>query len=364
MRLTASGLARAEACVGSVVLPAFVESTRWSGIGSAVDRFVQAAKQGDRAAALKEAPAELRPYLEALTLERIPAGAEYQVAFALNALTGEVRRIPGRAEGYPDDLGDEWIFGTSDIVGVRPGSVIAWDLKWGSSTDGRDPAGDLQLGFYGACASAVAGVDEAELAFLRAGWDGVLRPDSAVLDAMDLAAMRDRIATIWKRARQAAYARGGGAAADGDRSPAPLALHVGEHCHYCPARRGCDAHLQPTALVLRGDLPALAATEGASLDTIREAVRALTPEQRGRAYQVCGEIEDRAKAIRAALRQDARQGPIPLGDGKELREVQWGTRQASPAAKAREAALEEELRAAGEVKTIKVPQVRIMAAKR
>jgi hypothetical protein len=363
MRLTASGLGRAEKCVGSAVLPAFHESGEWSGIGNAADTYVQMSKQQGPERALAAAPADQRAFLAGLDLTKVPDGADYQVGFAFNALTGEVRQIPGRGEGYPD-LPDEWIFCTSDIVGVRDGKALVWDLKVGIYTDGRDPATDLQLGLGAICATAIAKAEDAEVCFLRAGWDGVLRPDSAVLDAMDLAAMRDRIATIWKRARQAAYARGGGGAAEGDRSPAPLALHVGEHCHYCPARRGCDAHLQPTALVLRGDLPALAATEGASLDTIREAVRALTPEQRGRAYQVCGEIEDRAKAIRAALRQDARQEPIPLGDGKELREVQWGTRQASPTAKAREAALEEELRAAGEVKTIKVAQVRIMAAKR
>lgn len=364
MRLTASALDRAERCVGSVVLPGFPESGRWSGVGTAVDEYVQAAKRGSKEGALAKAPESLRPYLAALTIERIPDGADYQVAFALNALTGDVRRIPGRAEGYPEDLGDEWIFGTADIVGVRDGRVLVWDLKWGTYTDGRDPATDLQLGFYGVCASAIAGVDEAELCFLRAGWDAVLRPDSATLDAMDLAAFRDRITAIWKRARAESYARSGGDQAAGERERRPLQLHVGDWCGYCPARRSCDAIVQPTALMLRGEIASLADAAPVAVEALRDRVRALTPEQRGRAYAICGEIEERAKAIRYAIRQDARQEPVPLGDGKELREVMWGTRQSSPAAKAREEQLEAELREAGEVKTVKVAQVRAMAVKR
>lgn len=364
MRLTASGLDRTEKCVGSAVLPAFAESSEWSGIGNAADAFVQTEKKEGREKALAEAPAEHRDFLAALDLAAIPDGAEFQVAFAYNALTGDVSRIPSRAEGYPD-LGDEWILGTSDIIGVRDGRVLVWDLKVGIYSDGRDPATDLQLGLYSVSACAIAGVDEAEVCFLRAGWDGVMRPESATLDAMDLAAMRDRIGAIWRRARAASYALAGGAAAEGDRAPQPVPLHVGEWCGYCPARLGCDAIAGPTALMLRGDLAALAAAPAAELATIREKVQALTPEQRGRAYELAGEIEDRAKAVRAAIRADAKLAPIPIGDGsKELREVQWGQRQASPVAKAREEALEKELREQGEVKTIKLPMVRVCAVKR
>ena len=348
IRMTASGLARAEECIGSVVLPQISEGGKWAATGSAVDRFVQTAKTRDKALALAEAPAELRPYLDALTLDRIPDGAEYQVAFAFNVITGEARCIPGRGEGYPDGFGDEWIFGTSDIVGVRDGRVIVIDLKWGSYTIGRDPATDLQLGFYAISAATIAGVDEAEVGFSRAGWDAVLRPDSAVLDSLDLAALRARIVAVWERARA---------------TSAP-SLRVGEWCGYCPARRNCDAMVQPTALMLRGDLAALADGEAPAIETIRDRISALSAEQRGRVYEVCGEVEERAKLVRNVIRDDAKQAPIPLSSGKELRLVQWGARRSSDVAKAREAALEDELRAAGEVQTVKVPQVRPMAVRR
>ncbi len=347
-RLTASGLSRGSECLGSVLLPGIPEGGRWAGIGNAVDRFVQVAKTKSREVALVEAAVELRPYLAALTIERIPDGAEYQVAFALNALTGEVRRISGRSEGYPEDLGDEWIFGTSDIVGVRGARAIVWDIKWGTHTIGRDPATDLQLGFYGICATSIAQVDEVELAFARAGWDGELRPESAVLDAFDLSEMRERIVALWKSTR----------------TNQALRLRVGEWCGYCPARRNCDAMVQPTAMMLRGDVATLASEPAPTLETMKERLSALTPEQRGRVFEVCDEIEDRAKLLKQIIRDDARQAPIPLSGGKELREVMWGARKASPEAKEREDALEAELRAEGLVRTVKVPQVRPMAVRR
>jgi hypothetical protein len=351
MRLTISGLGRAESCIGSVVLPGIDESGEWSTIGTAVDRFAETAKTKSREAALIEAPEELQPYLEALTLERIPDGAEYQVAFAWNVLTGEVRRIPNRSAGYPADLVPEWILGTTDIVGVRDGRAVVFDLKWGSSTIGRDPADDLQLGGYALCVTKLAGVSECEVGFLRAGWDGVLRPESAVLDGMALDAMEARIVSIWKRAQEAERTSLDGLGPK---------LHVGDWCRYCPARRSCPAMVQPVALALRGEIAALASDVLPSPEVMREKVEALSIEAKGRLYERLDAAVDYLLMIKGILRDDARKEPLPLSGGKELREVLWGARKASPEAKEREKKLEEDLRAAGLVETIKVQQVRPM----
>lgn len=347
--LTASALARAEQCQGSAILDAIDEAGEYAATGSAVDRYVETAKTKSRDVALREAPAELRPCLDALTIDRIPDGAEYQVAFAINAITGEVKRISSRLKGYPSDLAGTWIFGTADIIGVRDGRVLVWDLKWGTSTIGRDPATDLQLGLYAVCAARIAGVDEAEVGFLRAGWDGVLRPDTATLDAMALDAMEVRIAMIWTMVREA--------------GPHPR-LRVGEWCGYCPARRSCPAMVQPVALALRGEIEALAGDSLPSPDAVREKIASLALVDKGRLYERLDAAVDYLGMVKGILRDDARTAPIPLSDGKELREVMWGARKISPAGKEREATLEAELRAAGEVKTVKVPQVRPMAARR
>ena len=344
IRLTASGLARAEQCIGSVVLPGFEESSSYADTGRAVDQFVQTAKTKGKDRALREAPDDLRDYLDALTLERIPDGAEYQVAFALNAMTGEVRRIPDRTTGYPEGFGPEWIFGTSDIVGVRDACAVVWDLKWGSYTIGRDPADDLQLGFYAFCASRIASVDKCEVGLMRAGWDSQFRPESVTLADMALDAMADRIVGIWRRAQ----------------SSDPPRLHVGDWCGYCPARRGCPAQVQPVALALRGDLATLAGAALPPPELVREKVTALTLDEKGCLYERIDTAVDYLGMIRGILRDDAKTTPIPLSGNRELRLVMWGARKASPIAKAEENALEENLRARGEAITAKVEQIREM----
>jgi len=344
-RLTASGLERAELCIGSAVLPGIDESGEYAATGQAVDDFVRVAKTVGRDAALEHAPPEHRAYLERITLDRVPDGAEYQVGLALHAETGEVRRIPSRGEGYPN-LGPEWIVGTADIVGRRASSAYVADLKWGSYTDGRDPATDLQVGFYGVCVARLCGLDDAEVGFLRAGWDGVLRPDAVVLDSMALDALEERIRTIYRRWRAG-----------------EATLRPGDQCTYCSARRGCDAMVAPTALLLRGDLVALARQEPTKAQ-LTERIKALAPADRGVVFELAGQIEERAKLVQQIVRDDARGGAVPLPNGKELREVEWGQEKVSPEARARLDALKDQLRGEGLIKTVKVPQVRPMKAAR
>ena len=354
MRLTASALPRAEACLGSCVLPAIPEAGEYADTGTAIDRYVQTRR-------LADVPEALRPYCAALPLEKIPDGCEYQVAFAYNCRTGEVRRIPPRQDGYPD-MPPEWVFGSSDIVGMRPGRAFLVDLKWGAYTIGRDPADDLQLGFLAMCVAKVARVGEVETGFLRAGWDARLTYDMAVLDEWALDAIEERVRGLW-RAQQTAKA--GGARMEGDAIVAPgVTLSVGEHCTYCPARRNCPAMVQPVALALAGRLPELAAETLPTLDEARERIGALTLADKGRLYERLDAAEDYLRMLKGILRDDARSEPLPLSGGRELREVQWGSRQANPEHKAREAALEEEGKASGDVKTVKVTQIRPMKARK
>lgn len=329
-RLSASALGRAELCIGSVTQEGVEESGAYAATGQAVDDFVRLAKTGDKGAALAAAPEELRPYLSAVTLDQVPDGAEYQVAFAFNVQTGKVRRIPGRAQGYPADLGPEWIVGTTDIVGQRGGRAVVLDLKWGSYTDGRDPADDLQLGFYGVCAAAFCGVDEAEVGFLRAGWDGVLRPEVAILDEIALDRLRDRIATIWAAWRAEL-----------------VHLRAGSHCTYCPALRLCPAQ---TTLVRAFSAEAVDA----------ERVVALSPDEAGALWERACAVEALAESAKATLRALVEQLPegIPLPDGRTLKKVKWSAPAKAPEAREREAALKEELKREGLIASVPSFQIR------
>ena len=348
MRLTASALSRAESCIGSAVLPAIPEAGDYAASGQAVDDFIRIGKTVSREAALAQAPAHMLRYLSSLPLEKIPDGAEYQVAFAYNALTGEVRRIPSRQDGYPD-MPPEWIFGSTDITGMRPGRALVWDVKWGEYATGRDPETDLQLGFYAVCAARVGGVDECEVGFARADWKADLIPETVVLDEWQLGAMEERIRGIWRR-QQAA--------------PAQPPLHVGEHCTYCPARRSCPAQAQPVALALAGRIDELS---GATLPTpehARERIEALTLADMGRLYERLDAADKYLGMLRGILRDHARSEPLPLAGGKELREMQWGSEKVFPEARARIEAVKEQCRVEGLIQTVNVPQVRPMKARK
>lgn len=344
MRLTASALPRAESCPASCVLPSYPEQGDYAATGTDIDLYVQRAKQGDPAAALAQAPEHLRQYLAGLTLSAIPGGAEYQVAFAYNVLTGAVQRIPSRQDGYPEDMGPEWIFGSTDIVGMRGKRAIVWDLKWGQSTIGRDPGEDLQLGILALMLTRYSGADDCETGFLRAGWDGVLRPETTVLDEWALADIEYRVVAAWKR-QQAGDTR----------------MSIGPHCTYCPCRRACPAMAAPLAMI--ADIEALAAPTLPTLEEVTPRINALTVEQQGMLYQRIDAAIDFLTMSKGVIRDNARTTPVPIGDGKELRAVQWGSRKASPAHKEREDALEAEGRASGEVMTVKIEMVRPMAIK-
>lgn len=350
MRLTASALSRAESCIGSVVLPPVSESGEYAATGQAVDDFIRIGKTMSREEALKQAPAEMLTYLSGLPLAKIPDGAEYQVAFALNALTGEVRRIASRQQGYPEDMGEEWIFGSTDIVGMRPGAALVWDIKWGAYTLGRDPETDLQLGFYAVCAAKVARVEACEVGFARADWKGDLIPDTVTLDEWALAAMEERIRGIWMRASAA-------------RGTTPR-LSVGEHCTYCPARRNCPAQMAPVQLALAGRLPELASATLPTLEEARERIETLTLTDMGRLYERLDAVDEYLGMLRGIIRDHARGEPVPLPGGKELAEVQWGTEKVSPEAREQMTALKERLRAEGLIQTVKAPQVRPRKARR
>lgn len=369
MRLTASALSRAEQCIGSCVLPAIPESGDYAATGQAVDDYIRIAKTTSPAAALAQAPAEHRAYLAALPLDKIPDGAEYQVAFAWSALTGEVRRIPSRQDGYPTDMGPEWVFGSADIVGVRAGRALLWDIKWGAYTIGREPDDDLQLGFLSMCVAKYAHVEETETGFVRAGWDASLTPDTVVLDEWALAAVEERVRGIWRRQQDALHPRGhdaalGAAPADAEEL-ARVPLHVGSHCTYCPARRACPAMMQPVALAIAGNLGELAAETLPALEVLKPRVEALAPEAKGRLVDRVDAAIEYLGLLKKIIRDDAKLEPIPLPSGNLLAEVNWGSSHPSidPEAEAEMEALKQRLVAEGKIKPKQAAQVREVTRK-
>ena len=266
IRLSASGLGRAEACPASAVLPR-------------IGRVYADAVAGTEAHAVLEG--------------ETPAGERSEVAFVLNAETGEAREIGvGIRRNYPADLGPEWIPGTADRLRVDEDRVAVKDHKTGFGYMVAPAKSNLQLLHYAVAAAEIYGKTAARIEINREGAE----PDVADLDVLDLAAARERIRAVWVRV---------------------LASHEGEprvvegdHCWRCEAYSRCPAKAGLALALATGDavrsLPVLELTAPAvaigwmRLKSIKKMV---------------AEIEEVYRGYAAAVE-------VPLPNGKVLGEVQ------------------------------------------
>lgn len=401
--LTASSIERELVCPGSSAMPKVRHKNPFADGGSRLHRFVELAAEmaPESAAALvvKALPEEERDreaeFLLAIDLSAIPPGAEHEVGFALRVRTGEVRRISGRAAGYPDLDPREWILGTTDIIGMRtPSTVFVADLKRYIFRSRADHC--AQTDFYALCGVRLAGADDAETMLMRpiaSGW----ATDRAYRDSIALEAFADALAQHMDtrdRARRVYLA--GGPQALLDRSM----LATGPQCELCDAARHCPAirgdverfaRLDPSALL--AILPPKASEE-ASIELFQEHFRgamerredealrlyreadqvrasgdeaaalaleekaALAVETIGRAFSVARLVRMAAEGLLGAADDIARRTPIPLANGMERYEGQtmrWVKSEKAAAVLGRATAI---LKARGEITSRVLPQMR------
>lgn len=401
--LTASSIEKEIVCTGSGAMPKVRHHNPYTGGGTRLHRFVElAAEVGpEKAAALvvQSLPEEEREkeaeFFLAIDLSAIPPGAEHEVGFAFNYRTGEVRRISGRAAGYPAMDPREWILGTTDIIGMRgPSTVFTADLKRYIFRSRADHC--AQTDFYALCGVRLAGADDAETMLMRpiaSGW----ATDRAYRDSIALEAFADSLAQLMDdrdRARRVYLA--GGPQALLDRGM----LATGPQCELCDAARHCPAirgdierfaRIDPAELLallpakaseevavdvfrerMRG---ALARREDEALGLYREAdrvraagdeVAALVIEERaalaletiGQAFSVARLVRMAAEGMLKAADEIAARTPIPLPNGMERYEGSTTRWVPSEAARERLAALKEQLKNAGEITSRQFPQMR------
>ena len=350
--VTASSLDTADACIGSVVLDGYDEIHPYSASGTALHTFLEQAR-ADRTAAIAAAPEDDREYFASIDLAAIPAGLSSEVALAYDPERG-VGRILERTRNrkYPD-LGEGWIYGTADLMGVHDSSLHVPDLKRYRAP--RSAADSMQLGFYALAGCAALGIDRAVVSFMVPRADGTWHLDVAELDFADLEAMRQRILDVQLRQAEAAGALSHG------RS---IALTVGDHCTYCKARRGCPAQVAPLSLAMRADIEGMAHEAPMTYDSIAARVMSLSSEDRGRLYGKAKVASDFLETVLQVLRDDARQQPLPVGGGKELREVAWSHKAKDTEAKEQLAELTAHLEETGHIKSVKSTQVRVVRSSR
>jgi CRISPR/Cas system-associated exonuclease Cas4 (RecB family) len=188
------------------------------------------------------------------------------------------------------------VTGIADLVGLADGRAIVADWKTG---DNVEPAGqNWQLRFLALAICRKHGLSAATVAIIY------LRPtgpwmDVAELDAMDLDAIEGELADVLAKVEAAKAAEVPNVA-------------EGSHCTYCPAYVHCPAK-RALALAL------------GSGDEVAEQVSALplTPARVASAWHRLQAAKKLLSHVEAACCAAAKEfGPIDLGDGKELREVE------------------------------------------
>ena len=295
---TASGLDRAFACPGSAVLPKIKDSQSKSAErGTVLHRFVQVAREKSREEALAGIEDDdLRGQAAAIDLDALPVGAESEVALAYNPMTGEAQRLDIGQREYPESA--DWFYGTADLVGVANDMVYVDDMKTGrvvvSAKDG------WQLKFLAVAASRYMGVSAARVSFRYLNSDGGWRQDSAEFDGFDLDTFAADLKKLYLRIHEAYKAYLAGIMPD---------LATGQHCTYCKSLPVCPAQTS----IVRAFIP--------SLGELVTRLESLTPEQRGQAYENYKVAEGIMEMAGKAFRLLAGQEPIPLSDGKVLKEV-------------------------------------------
>lgn len=407
--LTASSIEKEIVCTGSGAMPKVRHHNPYAGGGTRLHRFVElAAEVGpEKAAALvvQSLPEEEREkeaeFFLAIDLSAIPPGAEHEVGFAFNVRTGEVRRISGRAAGYPAMDPREWILGTTDIIGMRgPSTVFTADLKRYIFRSRADHC--AQTDFYALCGVRLSGADDAETMLMRpiaSGW----ATDRAYRDSIALEAFADSLAQLMEaRARARRVYLAGGPLALLERGM----LSTGPQCELCDAARHCPAirgdverfaRIDPSAMLAL--LPAKASEEVAvelfrehfrgelerredeALGLYREAdqVRsrgdeagalaledkaALALETIGRAFSVARLVRIAAEGLLGAADGIAARTPIPLSNGMERYEGSTTRWVPSEKAKAVLAKAKDILKARGEITSRQFPQMRTGKPKR
>ncbi len=283
-----SGLDRAIQCPASCTLPQLKSPPGpWAERGTVIHKFLEMTGTVGRDQALAAvADDEVRAICEAIDVSVIPRGAEHEVALGLDLATGKAIRYDLRSHrGYPED---GRLHGTADLVWRAEDWAFVLDFKTGRNRKAAKDAWQLKGLAIMAC--AYAGLSKARVGLAYLNDDGSWSVDWHDMDEFDLIEAQAQIAAIATRAAAGQFS-------------------VGDHCRYCPSLYVCPMQAQ----MARRLLPTLEEIDG--------RLTAMTPEERGQAWEKLGVAEALLERIKDSLRQMAGNEPIPLPNGKTLKEV-------------------------------------------
>jgi hypothetical protein len=288
---TASSIERAMNCPASCLLPHVDRLTSYSDDGTWKHRFLHAVRRAGREAALRAVPERLRGACAAIDVTALPMDGEPEITYAWNWHTGKARRL-GEAldRNYERATPDEYV-GTSDNARVVGNRAIVDDYKSGWK---EVPPDSWQMKANALMVARANGCTEAETIIWRIKEDGSVYPTSALWSDFDLDLIADELVGLARRLEAAS-------------KPEDLKICEGQHCTYCPATLYCPAKRQAVTA-----LASLAPYESPGLVPV---------EKLGEAWAQMKTAQAFLERVEIALRDCARATPLPLPDGRVLKEV-------------------------------------------
>lgn len=293
---SASQIKRVKACPGSAVLPA-VESpdSDYAARGKAIHAFLYACKQ-DRNKALAAVPEAWRPLCAEIDVSKLPVVLDGEVSFAFSPVKYTAKAV-GKDRDYSKALPTD-VVGTVDVVGIDGTTVYVGDFKTGHAK--QDPAKQHdQLRFLAMSAALTYNCDSAVVEIINIREDGTAWRDTATFSAEELDEIAFEIAELAKRVTT-------------ERAAKVVLLAEGDHCRHCNAMPNCTIKAETSK----------ALTSGRFGDQV-EIMKPLSRETAGHVYnqiKAAKMLLKRAEEMVYACAKE--QGPIPLGDGKFLGEVE------------------------------------------
>lgn len=316
---TASSLERLMNCPASGILPRVGTTSIHADRGTAIGRYVRRVVGGVLAAdALAEVPEEWRGTCANLRWAKLTGGLERvrgEMAYAYNVDTGEVRELgTNLGRRYPV-LGDEWIGGTNDLEGARGAVEVVKDVKSGQPVTAA--AENAQVLFHALVRREVTGaaVVQGEISYVRN--DGDVRPDAHVFGAFDLEHYGDRLRELRDEVMtaRARYEN------DGEVP----SVSSGPWCKYCPSKPACPRYtalaraITETAVELFGPPFEQKLTNEARREAVKRRLAVLPPERQAAAWVKARDAEALLEDVTESLKVLAKDQPIKLPGGKELR---------------------------------------------
>ncbi len=295
---SASRWPRVVACPASHVLPQEkTESGDPARMGIAVHKFLEEAAT-DPKKALENVPEFARGFCEAVPLDALPVDCnkftpELWMAYYPDTDSAEIISKGARPDGA--------IVCVADVVGVSSDHIYLADYKTGFVQQARVSV-HWQMKIMALIVSRVFKKYRVRAEILALRDDGNVWPDMYEFDAMELDEIMlkvlDTLHAI-EEMRKIIDELGG--------LPGDFPTHSGEHCRYCPAFSVCPSKIN------------LVRHLATAPETLKDGL-ALTPENARAAHFRLNDVEDLVKRLRKQVDDFARETPIDLGDGTELRE--------------------------------------------